>query len=268
MFECQLIAMDMDGTLLTSQGAILEETKTALTWAVKNGCKITLSTGRSFQAIKQYRELLPLNAPVILYNGAMVTDLDGTVLFHQTLDAKAAEVILASKLAPKSICIWCRNQLYVPTPTPQTALYEKQAGCKAKPTGSLSELAASGITKILWFDQPESHLERKPLLAKLLPDSVSFYTSKPEYLEFVNSRISKGTALSFLCKHLGITLSQTVAFGDGENDIPLLEAAGLGVAMGNALPSVKEKADMITASNDKNGIGKIFPFIFPHIVLY
>lgn len=267
MSDYRLIAMDMDGTLLNSKGAILEETADVLRQAARQGLKITLSTGRSLPAILPYRKILPLNAPVILFNGAMVADLDGNVLFHQPLEASAAQAVLASGQTPKSVCVWCGQQLFVPAFTPETAQYEKQARTKAVFEPEISRLAADGITKILWIDRPENHRKRKNILSEVLPASVSFYTSKPEYLEFVNRQISKGTALSFLCRYLNIKPAQTIAFGDGENDIPLLKTAGLGIAMANALPEVKAAADFVTASNDENGIGKIFPFIFPKLVL-
>lgn len=267
MSDYRLIAMDMDGTLLNSKGSILEETAGALREAAGLGLKITLSTGRSLPAIEQYRKILPLNAPVILFNGAMVANLNGDLLFHQALEASAAQAVLTSEQAPKSVCVWCGQQLFFTALTPETALYEKQARTKAVFEPDISRLAAGSITKILWIDRPANHLNRKNILSKTLPASVSFYTSKPEYLEFVSSQISKGSALSFLCRHLDIKTAQAIAFGDGENDIPLLKTAGLGIAMANALPEVKAAADLVTASNDENGIGKIFPFIFPKLVL-
>ena len=112
----------------------------------------------------------------------------------------------------------------------------------------------SNITKMIWIDEPDSLQKRKAALSGSLPDTVSYCNSRPDFLEFFSGSVSKGTALRFLCKNLGIHPEETIAFGDGENDISLLQAAGLSVAMGNAAEEVKACADVVTASNDEDGI--------------
>ena len=94
------------------------------------------------------------------------------------------------------------------------------------------------------------------LEGKRLAD-VSCFTSTSEYIEFVNSEVSKGEALKKLCEIMGVDVCATVAFGDGENDVELLKAAGLGVAMENAVEKAKKAADIVTLSNDMSGVVKI-----------
>ena len=93
-------------------------------------------------------------------------------------------------------------------------------------------------------------------MCKTLGDGVRYFRSTPIYLEFVEKSVSKGSALLRLCEMLGVDPAQTVAFGDEENDRPMLRAAGLGVAMGNAVPEIKAEADAVTSSNEEDGVAK------------
>lgn len=248
----KLIALDMDGTLLNSQGEITQETQKALTMAANIGCYITLSTGRSLAAVQSFFPLLPLNAPFILYNGAMVAEAGGRILFHRTLGKMEINAILSSPHAPESVILWNNHALFLSAHTKKTELYERSAGIRGRLFSSAT--AFSDSTKLLWIDEPESLNKRKTALSGSLPDTISYCNSKPSYLEFFSSTVSKGTALHFLCNYLNVAPEETIAFGDGENDIPLLKAAGLSIAMGNATPGIKNIANYVTASNDENGI--------------
>lgn len=247
----RLIAMDMDGTLLNSRGEISPKTLDCLNRAADAGCYITLSTGRSYPAVLPYLKLLPVNAPLILYNGAMVASPSGEILFHQSLNEAEASAILHSPYAPENVVLWKNNQLFYLKETPETARYE----ASAKSIGQVFDFKdLSGITKCLWIDEPDLLNKRKSSLKGTLPDTISYYNSKSNYLEFVSGSVSKGSALVYLCRHLNIAPEESIAFGDGENDLPLLKAAGLSVVMENATSSVYPYADFITASNDNDGI--------------
>ncbi len=248
----KLIAMDMDGTLLNSQGEILPETQAILKKAASTGCFITLSTGRSLPAIQPFLTCLPVNAPLILYNGAMVAYSDGRILFHQTLTETDTNAILSSPFAAENVILWKDNALFLSKHTKETARYERSCGIQGQLFSSSSHFSDS--TKLLWIDEPETLKKRKTALLDSLPHTISYCNSKPNYLEFFSSLVSKGTALQFLCNYLNIAPEETIAFGDGENDIPLLNIAGLSIAMGNAAPEVKNITSHITATNDENGI--------------
>lgn len=247
----KLIAMDMDGTLLNNQGKITEKTKQALQKAAASGCYITLSTGRSLPALQHFLPELPINAPLILYNGAMVAKTDGTILFHEPLKEKDAAAVLSSPYAPEDVILWQNNLLFLSRHSDKTAYYERAV----KMTGNIFQTSSfSNITKLLWIDEADSLQKRKAALSGSLPDTVSYCNSRHDFLEFFSGSVSKGTALRFLCKHMEIRPEETIAFGDGENDISLLQAAGLSVAMENAAEEIMTCADYITASNDEDGI--------------
>jgi hypothetical protein len=87
--------------------------------------------------------------------------------------------------------------------------------------------------------------------------NIQFCTHRDKFLEISEKGTDKGSALKVICKHLGIDIENTIAFGDGENDIPLLEAAGTGVAMGNSEAPLLKHADYIAKTNNENGVGEI-----------
>lgn len=250
----KLIAMDMDGTLLNSRSEITAETQNALMTAVRMGCFITLSTGRSLPAIQRFLPELPLNAPLILYNGAMVAEADGRILFHRALGEKEIHAILSSPYAPENIVLWKNHRLFLSAHTKKTKAYECSAGIQGQLFSAADAFSES--TKLLWIDEPESLSKRKTALSGSLPNTISYCNSKPNYLEFFSSTVSKGWALRFLCSYLNIAPEDTIAFGDGENDLSLLQAAGLAIAMGNSASDLKNSADYVTASNDENGIAQ------------
>lgn len=107
---------------------------------------------------------------------------------------------------------------------------------------------------MLIIDDPAFLDELSPILRELLGDSVHITKSKPHFLEIMHHEGTKGLALEFLAAHFGCELSETIAVGDSWNDHEMLEAAGLGVAMANSIPALKEIADFITLSNNEDGV--------------
>ena len=108
--------------------------------------------------------------------------------------------------------------------------------------------------KFLIIDEPEYLDALIPVLRDLLGDGVHITKSKPNFLELMHKEGTKGEALKFLANHFGCDLSETIGVGDSWNDHEMIEVAGLGVAMGNAIPALKEIADYITTSNNEDGV--------------
>ena len=127
-------------------------------------------------------------------------------------------------------------------------LLEKPIAC------SYEEVLEQGISKILWINDADIIQSYIKELAPVSFESVTYVTSQPIFLELFNREVSKGVALDFIAKMYGILQEEVVAFGDGLNDYEMIEYAGMGVAMGNAHPKIKEIANHITATNDEDGI--------------
>lgn len=124
---------------------------------------------------------------------------------------------------------------------------------------SIDELLAQGITKILWYDDVSQIQQIEKELRKTAHfHNVTFCTSKPFYLEFFSSKVSKAAAIDCIGKLYDFTPAETIAIGDGFNDLSMIHYAALGVAMANAPDGVKESADYITArTNNEDGVAEV-----------
>ena len=120
--------------------------------------------------------------------------------------------------------------------------------------GNLADFLNFAPVKILMSVQPEELPQVQRTIAELLPDSLTVVQTAAFYLEVIPKVINKGQGIRDICSVLGIDPAEVISFGDAANDIPMLRAAGMGVAMGNAAEAVKAAADMVTLSNNADGI--------------
>ena len=252
----KLIACDMDGTLLNSKLAITVDTLFAIKKAMANGVKFTISTGRPLLGIKKYVDIVGIDTPVITYNGAMVVDpLTEEVLFKKDLLTSDAKKILELGTERNVLMIiWSNGKLYSNRQDERLENYRKLSGAVPTILTSYEEVLEQGISKILWINDADIIQTYIKELAPISFESVTYVTSQPIFLELFNKEVSKGVALDFIAKKYGILQEEVVAFGDGLNDYEMIEYAGMGVAMGNAHPKIKEIANYITATNDEDGI--------------
>ena len=251
----KLIAADIDGTLLDSARTLRPATEDAIRQAKDAGVLFTLSTGRPLQGIRKFRHLLSPDVPVITYNGSMVLTADtGRVILSDGLPEEAARTIWREGCARGTTVIaWANNHLYCNRVSEIVLDYRTLT---METPIEITDFApiAGHVTKMLWLDEPETVIRYMDELGTSLGDSVRFTTSNPRYLEFMNSRVSKSAALLAVAEELGFAREEIIAIGDGLNDLDMIEAAGMGVAMGNAHPRVLEAARFVTKTNDEDGL--------------
>lgn len=255
---CRLAAFDLDGTLLNSNHEVSCENIEALHQLIANETLVILVSGRMHQSMKPISDLIGLNNPIISYNGGMVKDVvTDSVLYHTPVTAEDSNAIIRDCKEQNLHLNFCLNdELYVAKRNEWSELYEVRTGVSATEVGDLQKLSGEKPTKLLIIHPPEK-------LQTLLNQFKSTYRGRlyvtqtqPEYIEFMNPEVSKGSALTALVERLDIPINETVAFGDSFNDESLLKTAGFGIAMRNAVQQVKNCADYITSSNDKNGVAK------------
>ncbi|WP_127530587.1 Cof-type HAD-IIB family hydrolase [Paenibacillus kobensis] len=252
----KLIAIDIDDTLLNDELAVTEGTKQAMAAAIEQGVLVTLATGRMYASARQIASQIGLNVPIITYQGSLVkTLLEGEVLYERSVPTEDAK-----RLDEYCVAHNLHLQLYV-----DDVLYVREDNDKAKRYSQLSKIPyvvepdfASLLnkpqTKMLIIDDPDLLDRVAEELKPLIGERVHITKSKAHYLEFTHKEGTKGHALRFLAEHIGCTAEQAIAIGDAWNDREMIEAAGLGVAMGNALPALKEIADFVTLSNNEEGV--------------
>lgn len=254
-------AADMDGTLLNDKNEITPHTVEIIRRAVSQGLIFSICTGRPIQGVERYQEQLGIQGPVITYNGAMILDsADGRVLYKQELEADDARLILEAGLNyDTTMCIWSDNKLYGNKLNDRIQEYSKATKVTPLLLPSIDQLLAQGITKILWYDDISKIQQiEKELRETALFHTVTFCTSKPFYLEFFSSKVSKATAIDRIGEIYGFTQAETIAIGDGFNDLSMIRHAALGAAMGNAPDRVKECADYITTrTNNQDGVAEV-----------
>ena len=255
----KLAAADLDGTLLDKSSQITDATAAAVKAAEKAGLIFTICTGRAQSSIMGFIKRLGLTSPVITYNGAMLIKPDGDIIFRRDLEnADAVEAYEAGAERGSAMVVWSDNKLYFNRMTPLTefykSMYPKAETAVISSTDEIYEIVKNGITKIIYVDPPEKTAENQAFADERFGGRIAAFRSAPSLLELVHSEVSKGRALLKLAEYYGITREQTVAFGDEKNDIPMIEAAGLGVAMANAVPELKAAADYITLSNAEDGV--------------
>lgn len=260
----KLMAVDVDGTLLNSKGILTETTKKAIRDAVEKGLIFTISTGRPIQGVEPLSREIGLDLPFITYNGAMVImGKSREVIYEQRLSAEhAKEVIeLAGKYGTAYV-IWADNKLLVPEMNERVNLYKEISKVEPIVMDNIDECIKNGVTKILWYDEIDKIEKIQSEIGQYLGNRVNYHTSRPMFLEFVDSNASKAIAMEKLGEHFGIKQSEMIAVGDGYNDLSMIEYAGLGVVMANAKDAIKEKADFITLSNDEDGVAHVIDKFF------
>ncbi|GIO31830.1 MULTISPECIES: Cof-type HAD-IIB family hydrolase [Paenibacillus] len=252
----KLIAIDIDDTLINDDKEVTPATQKALEAAIAKGAVVTLATGRAYASAQAIARQTGLNVPIITYQGSLVKNLmDEKVLYERYVPKDAAH-----KLFEYCIQHDLHLQVYI-----DDKLYAREENQKLIDYCSLNrtpyyiepdfeKLIEQPTPKMLIIDDPDYLDKLIPVFRELLGSEVHITKSKPHFLEIMHHEGTKGHALTFLANHFGVDLNETMAIGDSWNDHEMLEAAGLGVAMGNAIQALKDIADDVTLSNNEDGV--------------
>ncbi|MBR2423119.1 MAG: HAD family phosphatase [Oscillospiraceae bacterium] len=256
----KLIAMDLDGTLNNDQKIITEKTKAALMAAQKAGIRLALASARPSPGLFKERDILRLqdyDGILMSYNGGRIVDAEtGKVLFETSMDlAETKQVLRKLESLPVTPILDDGVQFYVADKNGYKVDYEcKNNNMVCSEVGNLADFLTFAPIKILMSVQPEELADVQKQIAAFLPESLTVVQTAAFYLEVIPRVINKGQGIRDICKVLQITPAEVISFGDAANDIPMLVEAGVGVAMGNASDAVKQAADLVTLSNNEDGI--------------
>lgn len=261
MLPIQLLALDLDGTIVNEQLHISDRVKACLEDLDKRGVKVVIATGRMFLSTIAFANQLGLRNPVISYQGAVIRDLSTPqdtpaaypVLYRQTIDQAVAKQVLAF-VAENNLHanLYVEDTLYTTQYNPYSAYYQSIAGVTPQPVDSLEAALAAPPYKIMIIDQQAPEIVRT-LMAQF-PGQLSVCLSRPDFCEVVHADVSKWQAISWLMDRWNIPQSAVMAVGDHENDMSMIAGAGIGVAMGNAPDNVKALARFVTGTVDEDGV--------------
>lgn len=257
----KLIAIDIDGTLLTSQHQLTNEVKSALKKAEDRGVKIVLCTGRPLTGVQSLIDELDLyseNDYVVTYNGALIQKTKSKETISQVGLSHADYLAIDTLARQLEVHLHTETEDTMFTSNRDISKYSVlEAHLVDMPLKyrTQEEMTADlNILKMMMIDDPEV---LDAAIAKIPADFHERYTivkSTPYFLEFLNKKVDKGAAVKQLADTLGLDASEVMSLGDNENDLPMIEYAGLGVAMGNATENIKNAAQFITATNDEHGV--------------
>jgi Cof subfamily protein (haloacid dehalogenase superfamily) len=255
----KLVAIDLDGTLLDPNRQITAEVKTAVKKAKAAGVKIVITTGRPLPGVVDILKALELTDQsdyVITYNGGLVQRATGEEFIKETLSSEDwLDLDAAARKIGLPIHAITREGIY--TPNHDVGRYTVQEAQMVKMPLYIrqpEDIAALEIAKVMMVDEPAALDDGIAYLPFEFFERYNVVKSTPFYLEFMNKKASKGSAVQHLAEKLSFDLDEVMAIGDEENDRSMLEVAGCPVVMENGKSELKKIAKYVTKSNAKSGV--------------
>lgn len=260
----QLIALDIDGTLLNSARQITLGVREAIAEARNRGVMVIPCSGRHFSGTRSIAQQAGMGDAIICGNGALVTTWHGDVISAKMLHpVRCLELLKLCQEYGLNSNLYANDVLYTSKPNGVTEYYQqlnKQLPrgecCNLQFVSSMEtavEMNADRILKIEIFPVPDKPREALLELLRSRPDVM------PEgdlchSVELHASGVNKGTGLAEVAHYYDIPMERIIAIGDGKNDVSMLHAAGIGAAMGNAVQEARDAADIILPSHDEDGV--------------
>ena len=263
----KLVAIDMDGTLLNSQDQISERNKKALLKAIDNGVHVVLATGRIYKSALYYQRYIGLKSPIIACNGAIISSSQDDIIFENFIDYNSLkEIIQLAEENEMYYHFYDRDKFYYKTSKKEYTSYYKYYEenyisqgielVRFEDPSDIVDLNSSKYYKVVFIDNnPDKLYDFRKKLS--LIKGISISKSWRNNIEVMNESVSKGNAIKFLTNILNIDSSEVIAIGDNENDVSMFKISGLSVAMKNGDEIAKNHADVITDSNDEDGVAKV-----------
>jgi Cof subfamily protein (haloacid dehalogenase superfamily) len=263
----KLVLLDLDGTLLTSARAIHPENVRVLKALMERGVHVGFSTGRSPLSSLPYAQLLEASAPLIVMNGGVVRDWrTGTTIWERVLSTSTAlQTLAAGRAMVQHANVYVGHEIWIEAPSATSMESELKDGVPHTLVPDLVErLSHENIRphKIMLIANPDAIPALTGVVAGVVGEGASLVNSEPSYLEVLPPGCNKGEAATHLAAHLGVAMSEVIAFGDNKNDLELLTSCGLGVAMGNAHADVLARVTTHIGHHDTDAIARFLTATF------
>ncbi len=264
----RLLLFDLDGTLLGPSRRVSAANAQALRFAMSLGIRVGFATGRSRRSVQPWVKELKPNAPLILLNGGMVWDTasGSALLEHRLPRADACAALEAVAELGVHANVYVGDEIAIARPCETSRRSEVKDGVAHTTVGDLLaylEEQPLDPLKILCIDEDGGIEALAEQIRPTLTAGSVLVHSESTYLEVLPPGVSKGAALAAVTAHTGIDASDVIAFGDNLNDLELLQASGLGVAMQNCHPRVQQCADLVIGPNDSDAIAT---FLATHLL--
>jgi Cof subfamily protein (haloacid dehalogenase superfamily) len=250
-----LIATDLDGTLFDHTLEIKPRVRRALAAAQDAGHAVTLATGRMYRSARPVAESLRVAYPLICYQGALVCDAEQEV-YHRTLPLEIAlDALDFAEAQDIHVNVYVDDRLFVAEQTPEAEFYVSLSPTvQIEQVGELKRFLTREPTKLVFIGTEEDATKLLPVATARWGKVAQVVRSHLRFVELTHPVVSKGRALLYLAESLGIPRENTLAIGDNLNDLSMIQAAGVGVAMGNSPPELQAAADWVAPSVWEEGL--------------
>ncbi len=258
--RCKFVVLDLDGTLTNSRKELSARNREALIALQKNGVKVILASGRPTYGIVPLAKELELEkygGYILAYNGGVIIDCTtNKEVYSNVLPMNMLQPLYEASIKYDTTILSYDNEYIV---TEKSA--DKYVGIEAhlnkmevREVESFVDYYPTPVPKCLAVGEPEKVVALENELKREYDKVMNIYRSEPFFLELVPLGIDKAQSLSVLLQRIGGSKEEMIAFGDGFNDLSMIEFAGIGVAMANAQDEVKSRADIVALSNDEDGV--------------
>ena len=253
--------LDLDDTLLNSKGELSQSTETAVRASVDKGVIVAIASGRMHTSILPYVERLNTHGPVVSYNGALIKDsLTGKTIYSNPVPLDLAKRVLAFAKQKNIFCQFYTEQDYFfEKHCDLSEMYFASTGIKGLDLGDdLDEKINEAPLKILFIDfDIDKIMNVLNELEEEFGELLYITRSKGQYIEIMNKNVNKGAALLYMCELFSIDIKNTMAIGDGLNDLEMIKKAGVGIAVETAADGLKQAAEIVCGSADDDGPARI-----------
>lgn len=258
----RLIACDIDDTILDENGDLPASNRDALRRLHARGVAVVLASGRATVSVRAVAEhIYPLSEDTYLltFNGArVVTAASDTIVYEQFLEPEVTAAVAAYARRERLVIHGFNSHAYISEargePTDEVSRrYGRGVTMERLVVPDLAAALPDGTPKLLVIGDHQELLRHKPRIEEIGAGRLVTTFSKPHFLEILHPEVNKGTGLRRLAEHLGIPIAETIAVGDNLNDMEMLHAAGLGVAVANAHDRLKEAARVVLSRSASEG---------------
>ena len=260
----RVIVSDFDGTLVNDDGTICEENKRAIARYVEGGGSFAISTGRLHYGILDRARELGLKGLVACCQGALIVDIESGKPVQDHMIPHETTLAICKKMEELGVCyqVYDFENYYANNTSDGLRFYEKMVRKNAicitdKPLSEYVKEKKMGTYKVLAMVDPKDNERLYQEIDKTCFKGCALTKSAPYLIEVINAKSSKGTAVEFLANYYGVPLEKTIAVGDQWNDLPMIEKAGLGIAVQNADQKLKERAVVCSLTNEQGAIAEV-----------
>ena len=255
----RLVALDIDGTIRSNEYPISDRTRRAIDSVRQAGADVTLATGRIFSSAVYSSADLEIRTPIVSFQGAHIADpVTGEVLWHRPRTAAMAlDAFDALNDWKMQVVAYLGHEVYVDHHTPWSLGYGQRNSVRVNLVDDLRSVAEEELTRLVVVGEDDDIERLEGSLKEQFDSRLHITRSLSHFCEILHPAGGKDKALEWLCGYFGVDHSETVAFGNGYNDVNMLKWAGLGVAIAGAVPEVLDVVDRVAPSIENDGAAQV-----------